>query len=168
MGKLSDLGIVTTTPDRLDAINDTGRTAYCGPFVISAITGFPISRIEREIVAFRREADGPKGRVRGTTTEEVRSALQHFGYEMIERANYTERPRKERPSVWLWMQRPRQPFSYYILAIHKGKEGHWIVIKGAKASDTFSEGRWGFVCDGPHKGAKIMEVYEVRRAVMAS
>ena len=38
---------------RNDAINDTGRTAFCGPYVVSAITGYPISRIEDEIRAFR-------------------------------------------------------------------------------------------------------------------
>ena len=39
------------SPDRLtsslaEAQNDTGRTAFCGPYVLSAITGYPISKIE--------------------------------------------------------------------------------------------------------------------------
>lgn len=165
MGKFSDLGVVTTTSDRIDAINDTGRAAYCGPFVVSAITGFPISKIEREIKAFRWDVDGRRGRIVGTTTEEVASALRHFGYEMVERANYMALPRKARPSISTWMQRPRNVFAHYILAIHKGREGHWVVVKGVKLSDTFSLGRWTFVCDGPHKGARIMEVHEVRRAL---
>jgi len=46
-----------------------------------------------------------------------------------------------------------------------GKEGHWVLIKGVKLCDTYSEGRWQFVCDGPHKGARIMEVFAVRRAL---
>jgi hypothetical protein len=54
---------------------------------------------------------------------------------------------------------------HYILAVHKGKEGHWVLIKGVKLLDTYSDGRWQFVCDGPHKGARIMEVFEVRRAL---
>jgi hypothetical protein len=32
-----------------------------------------------------------------------------------------------------------------------------------KLCDTYSEGRWQFVCDGPHKGARIMEVFAVRK-----
>ena len=38
---------------------------------------------------------------------------------------------------------------HYILAVHKGKEGPWVLIKGVKLCDTYSEGRWQFVCDGP-------------------
>jgi hypothetical protein len=29
-----------------EANNDTGRTAFCGPVVVSAITGYSVSRIE--------------------------------------------------------------------------------------------------------------------------
>jgi hypothetical protein len=61
------------------------------------------------------------------------------------------------------MQKPRNAWVHYILAVHKGKEGHWVLIKGVKLCDTYSEGRWQFVCDGPHKGARIMEVFEVRK-----
>jgi hypothetical protein len=30
--------------------------------------------------------------------------------------------------------------------------------------DTFTEGKWTFVVDGPHRGCRIMEVFEVKRA----
>ena len=33
--------------------NDTGRIAFCGPYVLAAITGYPISRMEDEIRTFR-------------------------------------------------------------------------------------------------------------------
>ena len=77
------------------------------------------------------------------------------------------RQRKERPSLWTWMQKPRNAWAHYILAIHKGKEGHWILIKGVKMCDTYTEGKWTFVCDGPHRGARIMDIYEVRKALAA-
>jgi hypothetical protein len=82
---------------------------------------------------------------------------------MALKESYLSRPRKERPSLWSWMQKPRNAWVHYILAVHKGKEGHWVLIKGVKLCDTYSEGRWQFVCDGPHKGARIMEVFEVRK-----
>jgi hypothetical protein len=63
------------------------------------------------------------------------------------------------------MQHPRNAWAHYILAIHKGKEGHWILIKGVKMCDTYTAGKWMFVCDGPHRGARIMEVFEVKRAI---
>ena len=147
-----------------EAANDTGRVAFCGPVVLSAITGYSVSKVEDEIRAFRDIAAG-KPVVKGTYTEEVAAALAHFGYSMALKESFMSRPRKERPSLWTWMQKPRNAWVHYILAIHKGKEGHWVLIKGVKLCDTYSEGRWQFVCDGPHKGARIMEVFEVRRAL---
>ena len=52
-----------------------------------------------------------------------------------------------------------------MLAIHKKNEGHWVLIKGSHLCDTYTEGRWQFVCESPHKGARIMEVFEVRKAL---
>jgi hypothetical protein len=62
------------------------------------------------------------------------------------------------------MQKPRNAWAHYILAIHKGKEGHWVLIKGVKLCDTFSDGRWQFrVRWAAHRSARIMEVYEVKK-----
>lgn len=146
-----------------EATNDTGRVAFCGPYVLSAITGHPISRMEDEIRAFREVPSGRKPVIKGTYAEEVAAALAHFGYRMDLKESYMDREKKARPSVWTWMQKPRSAWTHYILAIHKGREGHWVLIKGVKLCDTYSEGRWQFVYDGPHKGARIMEVFEVKR-----
>ena len=148
-----------------DARNDTGRIAFCGPVVLPAITGYSVSKVEQEIRAFRDPAGQRAAAVRGTYTEEVAAALAHFGYGMDLEESYTHLARKERPSVWAWMQKPRSAWVHYILAIHKGKEGHWVLIKGVKLCDTFSDGRWQFVCDGPHRSARIMEVYEVKKTL---
>jgi len=148
-----------------EANNDTGRVAFCGPIVLSAITGYSVSKVEDEIRAFRNLAPSAKPVVKGTYAEEVAAALAHFGYSMDLKESYMSRPRKERPSLWTWMQKPRNAWVHYILAIHKGKEGHWVLIKGVKLCDSFSDGRWQFVCDGPHRSARIMEVYEVKKAL---
>lgn len=168
MSLLSDSRLPRLTSDLNEVVNDTGRTAFCGPFVLSAITGYSISKVESEIQAFRGHcrdgaAHGAKGAIKGTDTEDVRAALAHFGYRMDLKDSYMHLARKSRPSVWSWMQKPRNAWTHYILAIHKGKEGHWILIKGVKSCDTYSFGKWQFVCDGPHKGAKIMEIFEVRK-----
>jgi len=146
-----------------DVRNDTGRVAFCGPFVLSAITGYPISRMEEEIHKFRETPESRRAVVRGTHAGEVSAALAHFGYRMDLRETYMHLERKARPSLWSWMQKPRSAWTHYIIAIHKGKEGHWVLIKGVKLCDTYSEGKWQFVCDGPHKGARIMEVFDVKR-----
>lgn len=145
------------------ANNDTGRIAFCGPYVLSAITGYPISRIEEIIRDHREVPEGARGAVKGTTADDVAAALARFGYRLDLTQSYMHLARKERPTLWTWMQRPRNAWTHYVLAVHKGKEGHWILIKGVKLCDTFTEGRWTFVCDGPHRGARIMEVFEVRK-----
>ncbi len=160
-----DSAVARVTSSLNEVKNDTGRVAFCGPFVLSAITGFPISRVEDEIRAFRDLPPDKKPIVRGTYTDEVEGALKVFGYDMQLKTSYMHLERKARPSVWAWMQKPRNAWAHYILAIHKGKEGHWILIKGVKMCDTFTEGKWTFVCDGPHKGCRIMEIFEVRKAL---
>jgi hypothetical protein len=160
-----DDGGARLTSSLNEARNDTGRIAFCGPIVLSAITGYSVSKVENEIRAFRDPEPERRPIVKGTYAEEVAAALAHFGYRMDLKESYMSRPRKERPSVWSWMQKPRNAWVHYILAVHKGKEGHWVLIKGVKLCDTYSEGRWQFVCDGPHKGARIMEVFEVRKAL---
>ena len=158
-------GAARLTSSLNEARNDTGRIAFCGPIVLSALTGYSVSRVEEEIRALRDIAPDRKPVVRGTDADEVAAALAHFGFSMELAESYMGRPLKERPSLWAWMQKPRNPWIHYILAIHKGKEGHWVLIKGVKLCDTYSEGRWQFVCDGPHKGARIMEVFAVRKAL---
>ena len=158
-----DDGALRLTSSLSEARNDTGRIAFCGPIVLSAITGYSVSKVEDEIRSFREVAPARKPMVVGTNAEEVAAALAHFGYGMELKESYMGRPRKERPTLWSWMQKPRNAWVHYVLAIHKGKEGHWVLIKGVKLCDTYSMGKWQFVCDGPHRGARIMEVFEVRR-----
>ena len=147
-----------------DAWNDTGRLAYCGPIVVSAITGLPVSKVENEITHFRKTFDDhADGKVKGTTFDELDQALKRYDFTMDLVESYEHLERKAQPSVWAWMQRPRQSWAHYVLGIRKGKQGHWIVIRGVKLCDTFTDGSWVFVTDGPHKGVKIDCVYKVRR-----
>jgi hypothetical protein len=165
MGDHLHIGRMASGPG--EAKNDTGRVAFCGPYVLSAITGYGISKIEDVIRHGRELPPHRKPVVKGTYADEVEAALAYFGYRMELKESFMRKPRKERPSLWTWMQKPRNAWSYYILAIHKGKEGHWILVKGVKMCDTFTEGKWTFVVDGPHKGCRIMEVFEVKKSIDA-
>jgi hypothetical protein len=158
-------GSARLTSSLAEARNDTGRVAFCGPIVLSAITGYSVSKVEDEIRAHRLLPPETQTIVKGTCSEEVAAALAHFGYSMELKESFMRRPRKERPSLWTWMQKPRNAWVHYVLAVHKGKGGHWILVKGVKHCDTYTDGRWQFVCDGPHKGARIMEVFEVKKAL---
>ena len=72
--------------------NDTGRVAFCGPTVLSAITGFPVSRIETIIHQQRADPAEAKRIIEGTYPEEVGSALAVFGYGMDEVENFLHAP----------------------------------------------------------------------------
>lgn len=162
------LSVLRTTSSLNEVKNDTGRMAFCGPYVLSAITGYSISKVE-EIIRDQRELPANrKPVIVGTYAEEVAAALGAFGYKMNLVESFLHLERKQRPTVWKWMQKPRNAWAHYILGIHKGKEGHWILIKGVKMCDTYTEGKWTFVCDGPHKGCKIMEIFEVKKAINVS
>ena len=43
------LGAAIKTSGLNKVRNDTGRTAFCGPYILSALTGFPVSRVELEV-----------------------------------------------------------------------------------------------------------------------
>jgi hypothetical protein len=149
-----------------DCRNDTGRVAFCGPTVVSALTGYSVSKVEDVIRAQRNMPPEVKAIVVGTYANEVEGVLSAFGYKMMLKQDFMPLERKARPTVWQWMQQPRNAWAHYILAIHTKKEGHWILIKGVQMCDTYTEGKWKFVCDGPHRGARIMEVFEVKKALV--
>ncbi len=156
-------GAARTKSSLMDAKNDTGRVAFCGPYVLSALTGHPISHCEEAVNCFRGVT--PDAPIKGTSGMEVAAALTSFGYEMTLKNDFHNLPRKERPTLWQWMQKPRNAWVHYLLAIHKGKEGHWILVKGVKMCDTFTEGQWTFVVDGPHRGCRIMEIFEIKKQI---
>jgi hypothetical protein len=133
--------------------------------VVSAISGYSVQSVEAAIHAHRDGEETRQRMIKGTTAGDVGAALRIYGYEMRPAGDFTHLDRKARPTVWQWMQRPRSAFTCYLLGIRAGRTGHWIVVKGAKLLDTYTGGTWEFVATGPHRGARIEEVYEVRRTL---
>ena len=83
MSRLSEPGVARVTSSLNEVKNDTGRIAFCGPFVLSAITGFSISKVEDEIRRFREIPEHRKPIVRGTYTDEVEGALKAFAPDVV-------------------------------------------------------------------------------------
>ena len=79
--------------------NDTGRVAFCGPYVLAAITGYSISKVEEVVRDLREVPAGRKPVVKGTYTEEVAEALGRFGYKMKLVSSFMHLARKERPTL---------------------------------------------------------------------
>ena len=165
--------LASAVPPLSAAMNDTGRTVWCGPVALAAITGEPASRIEGLIAAYRAahpEAGASKHKrawagkgaeavVMGTSTVEVAAALADMGWRMR--------------CVWLrdrskttfarWLQRPRIAYRYHLIGLRAGRVGHWVALKGVMLADTYSGGRWGFAVDSRHMGARLLDVHEVWR-----
>lgn len=148
-----------------ETLNDTGRVAFCGPTIVSAITGTPVSKIEEEIWRHREKPmlAANDTQVTGTDDREVRAALAAFGFEMVPHQDFKMLERKARPTLIQWMQKPRNAWVHHVIGLHKGKVGHWVVVKGVMLCDTYSGGKWQFVVDGPHKSSRLMDVHIVRR-----
>src|SRR5262245_18419751 len=89
------------------AKNDTGHVAFCDPYVLSAITGFGISTFEDGMREGRDLPPHRKPFVRGTYADEVEAALSYLGYRMELNETHMHRARKERPTVWTLMHKPR-------------------------------------------------------------
>lgn len=117
--------------------NDTGRAAFCGPYVLSAITGYGISRIEDVIRAcawtFPRAESPSCG---APTPMRSKPRWPTSVYRMVLKETHLNKARKERPTVWSWMQKPRNAWAYYILAIHKGKRAILISVKGVRVTPS--------------------------------
>ena len=87
-------GATRLTSSLNDARNDTSRIAFCGPVVLSAITGYSVSKVEDEIRTFRNLTPDAKPVVKGTYSEEVGAALAHFGYTMDRKQSFLHLARK--------------------------------------------------------------------------
>ena len=83
---------------------------------------------------------------------------------MVPHQTFTHLERKARPSLLQWMQKPRNAWVHHVIGLTKGKIVHWIVVKGVMQCDTYSDGKWQFVVDGPHKGARLLDVHIVKKA----
>ena len=63
MSLLQDFDTPRLTSSLNDVVNDTGRVAFCGPFVLSAITGYPVSSVENVATIMRRPTQIPANRL---------------------------------------------------------------------------------------------------------
>ena len=104
--------------------------------------------------------------VKGTGSDEVREALAQFGYEMSLKETFMAPGAQGAPDAHGRGCRSRATCGPTISSpCTRARQGHWILVKGVKMCDTFTEGRWTFVVDGPHRGARLMEVFEVRKSL---
>lgn len=150
-----------------DAVRDRDGTIWCGPVALSAITGATATEIEA-LIARHRVARGEKPgtckagtEIVGTSVLDVRPALASLGWRMT--CVYPSLG-DARTTFGRWMDAPgRAAAAHYLVGLIAARRPHWVALKGVMTADTWSQGRWGFAVDGPHRGARLLDAHRGER-----
>jgi hypothetical protein len=163
-----------------------GETTWCGPSVISSITGFPVALIVRVIKDQRikrgfgfherwldvRDEEGwtidekcidVERPVKGTYTHEVNECLKHYGYHLVSSANriikyHDHKNNLQRPTLAKWLRQRKDRNELNLV----DAGCHWVLVKGVKFVDSFTQVPV-FIRKAPHRRARVVEVHKVER-----
>tara|TARA_R110002020_G_C16097543_1_gene758410 strand:- start:119 stop:733 length:615 start_codon:yes stop_codon:yes gene_type:complete len=156
-----------------------GETAWCGPSVISSITGFPVAHIVRVIKDQRikrgvgynercidvRNEDGVGGSyetinverpVKGTGPSEINECLRHYGYRLEPTVNRPTYHNGNTPTIARWLKTRKDRNEMNLVSAGH----HWQLIKGNKFVDSFTQVPV-FIRKAPHRRARVNKVWKV-------
>lgn len=151
--------------------HDLKTVLWCGPAVVSSITGLPTSVIHKQILYGRRKS-GSTGRfakvVQGTYIGDLIDVLGPAGYGVRRVHNFGN----EGPTVagWLKNRTQEERQQCFILAIGRGftrwgqlrHGGHWVAVTGRKFVDT-KRPQTCFLKDAPGRRTRVNEVWLVTK-----
>jgi hypothetical protein len=134
-----------------DAIIDkTEGWLTCGPVVVAALTGAPLTTVEA--VFAMNGSDGVE-----TDAADLALARSHFGMPLS--LGYVSDWGEEPPLWWCLRYCPDGPL---IIAVEDRGEGHWIATDGWRLADVQTRGRWvAFDDHGLHADAPVETVWLV-------
>lgn len=156
------------------------ETAWCGPSVISSITGFPVADIVR-VIKDQRIARGVghterykevrdeedcfmyqtsikvERPVKGTHLLELNYCLNHYGYTLSRATknkvvNYNGNP----PTIARWLKTRKDRNEMNLVSAGH----HWQLVKGNKFVDSFTQVPV-FIRKAPHRRARVKDVWQV-------
>ena len=160
-----------------------GERTFCGPSIISSITGFPVALIVRVIKDQRiKRGVGHTDRrinitddngwivdekwidverpVKGTHPHEVNQCLQHYGYRLVSGANsvihYDKNNPQKSPTLAKWLKQRRDRNEMNLI----DAGCHWVLVKGVKFVDSFTQAPV-FIRKAPHRRKRVREVWKV-------
>lgn len=131
-------------------VNDTTARAYCGPFSIAVLTGYPISIIRKRIRRVRGDydrkhygrvvkggnvtrSDGRKRRIAGTSNHEVLTVLKRLGMRIVDQAK-NKRFMTDRETLREFCEDRAHLGPTLIEAGH-----HYVVVSRGMICDTFTK-----------------------------
>lgn len=155
-----------------EVTNSGNARAWCGPTVVSAITGHDVVWVKKHIADYRRGRQGLEstlnsmfGRdvqrrvvVKGTHWWELAHVLERTGRKMVQTSNYGHLTTKDRPTFAAWLKKYRyEKDAIYIV----GLTNHWIVVEGRWMLDTHTKGKPVRCTQGPHRRRRVETVWKV-------
>jgi hypothetical protein len=135
--------------------HDLSTKCWCGPFLVSALTGQPTSVAFGFIKEFRHHTDGSKI-VTGTSFFDLEYALRCFGFEFHHLVTYG----CEQPTFKTWLKTPRRRNTAYLVLIQLPTMLHWIGVIDKRVFDTTMT-KPQLVKNTPYKNARVHHVYIV-------
>jgi hypothetical protein len=142
-----------------EAHNSETTKSWCGPTVVSSITGRDVARV-KDLIRDRRGYKWlGKEAVKGTTWNDIHHALKHYGYRLDSQSAFFD---KERPTLAGWLRmtsKTRKPDAYYVVNL----TDHWVVIHGRKFCDSLTKGKPVFLRSAPGRRKRVERVYVVVR-----
>ena len=131
-----------------DVNRPAGHNRYCGPAVVSAVTGCDTNHA----ATLMRRYWGRRA-IRGSYTEEVRHALSYYGIRMVRRDRY---PKGERPTLAAWLKANKgDRTAGRVFLVSAGR--HWQLVSGRR-----------YVCGRIGKVVSIRDKRIKRRARVAA
>lgn len=149
--------------------NDTKSRGYCGPVVVCAITGKPLSKVLHVIrwVRFGKWFRTKAPPIKGIYSWEVSRTLVYFGYLAIPVAwpgvwgrDEMMRPTTLKyPTFAQWLK-GRDKKACYLLNIGN----HWVLVKGYSMCDTFTHGvPMKLSQNHLHRRRRVKDVYIIEK-----
>lgn len=128
---------------------------WCGPSAVAIVAGITY----QEAVLVLRSVSRPGKRIMGTSDGQVRRAFDRLGWLMHSILNVPEKETGPTLATWLRERRDYQMDKTFIVVVGKS-DPHWIVVKGRKTADNWSEGPvW--LSESPHRRKRIVRVFQL-------
>lgn len=156
---------IRSTPPLKPVNHDLKSHAWCGPTVLSAITGAKTSDI-RTIIQRRRWSAAP---VKGVTEYDLRWVLYRHRFCLGEEVRFDE---VARPTLAAWLRgrtadERKQTFVLMVrLGMRSGYFGpreklHWVVVRANTFVDTYTKGQLVTIGKAPHRRKRVVSAFPV-------
>jgi hypothetical protein len=141
--------------------HDIPTTLWCGPAVLSAVTGEPVSKIT-QILMELRHAKNPAD-IKGISNWQLEETARKLGYELKVVHNYFPQVWTELRTVPTLAKYARECRAYFQKnAVIVNVTGHYIALFGRRFVDNHTK-KPVFLTKSPHRRARVQRAWQVTK-----